>query len=154
MLYNQHAVTVDSRLMWTGTAPLGTTRQITLISAEDLFLPHLILPPKDQVVLSFLAFCNPKLISVGLFELQGTAQHERGWLYSGPWCAIDLFLKPIKTDIFLYIFSSRTIMQIVITLHTICCSFISVIMATNRNFPNDGMRQCSWLPQAAIPHKG
>lgn len=92
-----------------GTAPLGTMRQITLISAEDLSLTHLILLPKDQVVLSFLAFYNPKLISVGLFELQGTSQSEWGWLYSGPLCAIDLFLKPIKTDIFLYIFSSRSI---------------------------------------------
>lgn len=106
-----------------GTAPLGTTRQITLILAEDLFLTHLILLPEDQVVLSFLAFHNPKLISVGLFELQGTAQCEWGWLHSGPSCAIDLFLKPIKPDIFLYIFSSRIIMQVVITLHTICRSF-------------------------------
>lgn len=110
--------------MGMGTAPLGTMRQTTLILAEDLFLTHLILLPKDQVVLSCLAFCNPKLISVGLFELQGTAQHDWGWLYSGPLCAIDLFLKPIKTDTFLYIFSSRTIMQIVITLHTICRYFI------------------------------
>lgn len=117
--------------MGMGTAPLGTTRQITLISAEDLFLTHLILLLEDQVVFSFLAFYNPKLISVGLFELQGTAQHEWGWLYLGPWCAIDLFLKPIKTDTFLHIFSSRSIMQIVITLHTICRSFISMIMATN-----------------------
>lgn len=125
--------------MGMGTAPLGT-RQITLILAEDLFLAHLILLPKDQVVLSFLAFYNPKLISVGLFELQGAAQCEWGWLYSGPLCALDLFLKPIKTDIFLYIFSSRIVMQIVITLHTTCRPFISVIMAANRNSPNRGMR--------------
>lgn len=95
-----------------GTAPLGTMRQITLILAADLFLTHLIFLPKDQVVLSFLAFYNPKLISVGLFELQGTTQHEWGLLYLWPSCAKGSFLKPIKTDIFLCIFSLRTIMQV------------------------------------------
>jgi len=51
-------------------------RQITLILAEDLFLIHLTLLPKDQVVPSLLALYNPKLISVGLFETQGTTQLE------------------------------------------------------------------------------
>lgn len=137
-----------------GTAPLGTTRQITLILAEDLSLTHLILLPKDQVVLSFLAFYNPKLISEGLFELQGTSKSEWGWLYLGPSCAIDLFLKPIKTDIFLYIFSSRTLMQVVITLHTICCSFISMIMATNRNSPDHGIVIVQLASSGIPPTKG
>lgn len=57
-----------------GTTPLVTTRKIPLTLAEDLFLTHLILLPKDQVVLSLLALYNPKLISVGLFEEQGTTQ--------------------------------------------------------------------------------
>lgn len=57
-----------------GTTPLVTTRQIPLTLAEDLFHTHLILLPKDQVVLSLLALYNPKLISVGLFEEQGTTQ--------------------------------------------------------------------------------
>lgn len=57
-----------------GTTPLVTTRKIPLTLAEDLFLTRLILLLKDQVVLSLLALYNPKLISVGLFEEQGTTQ--------------------------------------------------------------------------------
>lgn len=72
---------VDSGMMCTSTAPLATMERITLILAEDLFFTHLILLPKDQVVLSLLALYNAKLISVGLFELQGTTQLEQGWLY-------------------------------------------------------------------------